>query len=440
VALTASLSTTPGISLAGLDTFVVSRTTEFVASLAAPPSLAPGLGVRGVLPAQALWAARADEWFTGKFTVPPENIQPASLDLRLGEHAYALNCSFLPDTRTSVADKLESAKLVQGEPIDLTKGHVLERDRPYLIPLMEELRLPDFVSGRTNPKSSTGRLDIFTRVITDRNPRFDEIANGYTGKLYLEVVPRSFSIRVETGLCLNQLRLSIGDATPELTIYDIHQQSPLLFDTGPLDADRLPVDDGLFMSVGLRDEVPGYRAKKTSPLLDLSRIGYYEVDDFWEPIRVDRDGRSVLEPDDFYLLISDERVIVPPDLACEMAPYDATAGELRTHYAGFFDPGFGYDPEGVVQGARAVLEVRARDVPFMIEHGQRICKLTFERMLEPPLQLYGEEIGSSYQYQEITLSKHFKQHRDRPERQLTLAFPAPGAWDQYLASKAASST
>jgi dCTP deaminase len=422
----------------------VTRTTDIRDSLAPrvaadwPFGISPDL--HGVLPDQALFAVKGEEWITGRYSIPRENIQPASIDLRLGELAYPLNCSFLPDSNTAVEEKLQAGRLVQGEPIDLTKGAVLERNRPYLIPLLEELRLPEFMRGRTNPKSSTGRLDIFTRVITDRMPQFDEIVHGYAGKLYLEVVPRSFSIKVETGLTLNQLRLSIGNRKPDLTIYDINQQWPLLFDdiSSPLEVDPIGAADGLFLSVGLGDEVPGYKAKRTSPLLDLSLIGHYDVDDFWEPIQVDRSGRVVLEPEEFYLLISRERVAIPPDFACEMAAYDPSAGELRTHYAGFFDPGFGFDPTGAIRGARAVLEVRARDVPFMIEHGQRICRLTFERMQRPPLQAYGEEIGSSYQYQEITLSKHFKMHRERPERQLRLGFPPSGAWEQYLASAQAA--
>jgi dCTP deaminase len=394
------------------------------------------------LPSQALVAARADELITGRFTIPPKNIQPASLDLRLGEQAFALDCSFLPDSRTTVEEKLRLAKLVQGSPIDLTNGARLERNRPYLIPLMEELRLPDELAGRTNPKSSTGRLDIFTRVITDGWARFDEIHNGYCGKLYLEVVPRSFPIVVYPELCLNQLRLFIGDPRPNgLTIYDLHDQSPLLFeDATALPRDRLDVAfDGLFLTLDLDGDSPGYKAKRTTPLLDLSREGEYEVEDFWEPLKPAPDRRVVLEPEEFYLLISREKVSVPPQLAAEMAAYDPTAGELRTHYAGFFDPGFGYDPSGAFPGSRAVLEVRARDVPFMIEHGQRICKLTFERMLEPPERLYGDAIGSSYQYQGITLSKHFNTHGERPARQLQLALPSPGAWDQYLASAAAMS-
>jgi dCTP deaminase len=290
---------------------------------------------------------------------------------------------------------------------------------------MEELHLPDDARGKTNPKSSTGRLDIFTRVISDKNYRFDEIRHGYRGKLFLEIVPRSFSVKVYPELTLNQLRLaSAGDARcDDERIFGLHDRSPLLFKAGtPLEPDDLAIADGLFLSVDLKHEgLLGYRARKNSPLIDLSRVGEYEVEDFWDVVQPDRGDRFILDPEEFYLLLSAESVSIPPNLAAEMTAYDPTAGELRTHYAGFFDPGFGYDSTGEAAGARAVLEVRARDVPFMIEHGQRICKLTFEAMLEEPDMLYGEEIGSSYQYQELTLSKHFKKHRQRPARQLRLA-------------------
>jgi dCTP deaminase len=405
-------------------------TTDVVESAEGEPADA-GVAT-GVYPSQLLRRAIADEWIGGRFKNPLTNVQPASYDLRLGDRAYALRCSFLPDANTLVEDKL--AGLSEGEPIDLSKGAILERDRPYLIPLMEELHLPDEVRGRANPKSSTGRLDIFTRVLTDKNYRFDDIRNGYGGKLYIEVVPRSFSVKVYPELSLNQLRLAAGgDARcSDKRIFEIHDSTPLLFgDSGPFSSDDLAVTDGLFLSVDLKHEgLLGYRARKNTSSIDLSRVGEYEVEDFWEAVQPVGGGpRCILDPDDFYLLLSAERVSIPPTLAAEMAAYDPSAGELRTHYAGFFDPGFGFDPIGTTAGARAVLEVRARDVPFMVEHGQRICKLTFEEMLDEPDMLYGEEIGSSYQYQELTLSKHFKKHLHRPgERQLTLAAAAPQAW------------
>jgi dCTP deaminase len=324
--------------------------------------------------------------------------------------AYRLRCSFLPETDT-VADKL--ADLAMGE-LDLRDGAVLEQNRPYLIPLQERLALPDGLAAKANPKSSTGRLDLFTRVITDRSFKFDEIPPGYRGTLYLEVVSRSFTVKARTGLSLNQLRLVTG--RPACTDDDIRRQhadrSPLLwFGDAPVPDDELAISRGLLLSLDLSgtDGTPivGYRAKKNSQLIDLSRIGAYDADEFWEPVTADRRRRIVLEPEEFYLLLSREGVSVPPHLAAEMTAYDPTSGELRTHYAGFFDPGFGYQAGPGGPGSRAALEVRAHDVPFMVEHGQRVCTLTYERMLAPPEVLYGAT-SSHYQFQTQALSKHFR--------------------------------
>jgi dCTP deaminase len=353
----------------------------------------------GILPSQALAQAVRDGWIRAAASpVPP--------DLRLGEVAHRLRCSFLPEGDATVEEKLEGLTL---ESVDLSGGAVLERNRPYLIPLLEELELPPGLRGRANPKSSTGRLDVFTRVITDRGARFDEIRPGYRGRMYLEVVTRSFAVRVEPGLSLNQLRLARGDARiADAEIVALHREEPLLFDGGrPVPAGELAVADGLFLRLDLTGaDGVGYKARRNAGLLDLSRIGAYETADFWEPVRAEAGRRVILEPEEFYLLLSSEGVRIPPGLAAEMTAYDPTAGELRTHYAGFFDPGFGHGPERA--GTRAVLEVRAHDVPFMVEHGQRVCKLGFERMSEPPDLLYGREIGSSYQDQELTVSKHFR--------------------------------
>jgi len=372
----------------------------------------PGQGgrLRGVLPRQGLQRAVDDEWISsGDYRIPPSGVQPASLDLRLGEHAWALRCSFLPDVHSTVEDRIDDLAL---ERIWIRDGATLERDRPYLIPLVEELHLPAHVRGRANPKSSTGRLDVFTRVLTDRNSRFDEIAPGYQGKLYLEVVPRSFAVKVEKLLSLNQLRLAVGDPRiADAALRRVHGDSPLLYmDSDPLPPAELMLSDGLFLSVDLSgpaDRVVGYRAKRNSHRLDMSKLAHYEWRDYWEPVFPERGGRIVLDPEVFYLLLSAERVCVPPEYAAEMMAYDPTAGELRTHYAGFFDPGFGFDKTGRDFGTRAALEVRARDVPFMVEHRQAICKLAFEEMLELPDKLYGEEVGSSYQGQRTMLSKHF---------------------------------
>jgi len=365
----------------------------------------------GVLPDEYLRAAIAEGVIdAGRFKIPASNIQPASLDLRLGEVAHRIRCSFLPH-RDSVETGLKD--LVVDE-LDLRNdGVVLETGRPYLIPLKEALNLPAGIRGKANPKSSTGRADVFTRVITDGSDRFDEIADGYSGKLYLEVVPLSFPVRVREDLTLNQLRLAVGRA--ELSDADLrafHILDPILFaDGAPVPAERLALANGLFLGLDLRPNSVGrvgYRARGSAPLLDLTRIGEADPEQFWEPVKPEIGNRIVLTPKDFYLLMSYEAVRIPSSLAAEMTAYDPTSGELRTHYAGFFDPGFGVDPGGQVRGSTAALEVRAHDVPFMIEHRQGVCKLTFERMLTEPSALYGQGIGSNYQNQTETLGKHFR--------------------------------
>ena len=333
---------------------------------------------RGVLPSQALNQAIEAEWVSsGEYRIRPEAVQPASIDLRLGDFAWALRCSFLPDVDSTVEEKIDGLAFQR---VDLRDGAVLERDRPYLVPLIEELNLPEDVRAKANPKSSTGRLDVFTRVITDRHHRFDDIRAGYRGKLYLEIVPRSFAIQVKTGLSLNQLRLARGDVRlSDDEIRELQDEFPLLYlDSHALRQSELAVSDGLFLSLDLSgptDRVVGYRAKKNSLPVDLSRIRAYRWTDYWDPVYPEPGGRVVLEPEIFYLLLSAEGVCIPPQIAAEMMAYDPTAGELRTHYAGFFDPGFGYDPEGGRHGSRAALEVRARDVSFMVEHRQPVCKL-----------------------------------------------------------------
>lgn len=376
---------------------------------------APNEEIPGILPRQGLVEALSRGWITSdKYFIPPSSIQPASIDLRLGGRAWALRCSFLPDSGSTVMDRVDD--LAQEE-LDLRDGAQLERDRPYLVELVEQIRLPDEVRAKANPKSSTGRLDVFTRVITDGNHRFDEIPAGYSGKLYLEVVPRSFAVRVNELLSLNQLRLAVGDArVSDAALRAIHDDVPLLYrespgsNPEPVPTREIAIADGLFLSLDLkgpRRRIVGYRAKRHSHRVDMSQIRQYDWRDYWEPVNPERGGRIVLDPEVFYLLLSAERVCVPPDYAAEMMAYDPTAGELRTHYAGFFDPGFGYDGAEHSWGSKAALEVRARDVPFMVEDGQPICKLAFERMIERPDRLYGDDVGSNYQGQETMLSKHF---------------------------------
>jgi len=342
--------------------------------------------------------------------IPAGNIQPASLDLRLGPVAFPLQCSFLPG-REPVAQRMRG--LLMGE-VDLRgDGGELEIGRPYLIPLQETLLLPPGMRAKANPKSSTGRADVFTRVITDHSYRFDEIAPGYQGGLHLEVVPLSFRVRVRENLSLNQLRVSVGRAAlGDEELVQAHAATPLLYEHGlPVPVGDLAVANGLFLGVNLRGDRArqiGYRAQSAAPLLDMTRTRTARIDAYWEKIQPAFPNRVILERKRFYLLMSNEAVRIPPQLAAEMTAYDPTSGELRTHYAGFFDPGFGYDRGGSFSGSTAALEVRAHDVDFMIEHGQRVCKLTFERMVEEPSLLYGETIGSNYQRQTETLGKHFK--------------------------------
>jgi dCTP deaminase len=375
------------------------------------PSLGLPNDAVGVLPSQSLEKAVALGFIDGgRYRIPQSSFQPASLDLRLGDVAHRMRCSFLPDRR-EVAVKLK--EYAEDElPLD-RGGAVLETNRPYLIPLIEQLQLPDDIRGKANPKSSTGRLDVFTRVITDGGSRFDEIRPGYQGPLYLEVVPLSFAVKVKEELALNQLRLSVGGARlTDDEIRELHEREPILYRAGrPVPDAELVTSDGLFLSLDLRGDSSGrvgYRGRENARVLDMARTEAYDWQDYWDPVLREDGDRIVLAPERFYLLLSEEAVRIPPGYAAEMAAYDPTSGELRTHYAGFFDPGFGFDLADTIHGSRAALEVRAHDVPFMIEHGQRVCKLSFERMAQAPTRLYGESIGSNYQGQTDTLGKHFR--------------------------------
>ncbi len=368
-------------------------------------------GGMGVLPNQYL--AKAVEAGMIKSLgsdIPHQSIQPASLDLRLGPVAYRVRCSFLPTSQT-VQRRMKG--LVLDEFSLSGKGAVLAPGLPYLIPLKERLDLPADIRGRANPKSSTGRADVFTRVITDYSYRFDEITAGYKGGLYLEVVPLSFPVLVREDLSLNQLRLSVGHTElSDEEINKFHMRQPILFERGAdVPPEKLDLSGGLFLGLDLKGDPTGdvgYRARSSPPLLDMTSVHTADPKDYWEPVKRENGRRIVLTPKVFYLLMSYEAVTIPPALAAEMTAYDPTSGELRTHYAGFFDPGFGYDEGDRFKGSTAALEVRAHDVPFMIEHRQPVCKLTFERMLEEPTHLYGKGIGSNYQQQTETLGKHFR--------------------------------
>jgi len=299
--------------------------------------------------------------------------------------------------------------------MDLIEGAVLEPGAVYLIPLMEQLALPSGIRAKSNPRSTTGRLDIFTRVVTDYSDRFDEIEEHYQGPLYLEVLSRSFPVRVTRFMSLCQIRFIRGNSRlSDSDAMHLYEREPLLYEgDAPVTVPEVMIRGGLFLRASLGGisgtDLVGYKAKRNSQLIDLSRLNHYDLFDFWEPVFRDSKGRVILERGEFYLLISKEKVRVLPDYAAEMVAYDQASGELRTHYAGFFDPGFGFGPGGEVMGTVAVLEVRALDAPFMVEDGQRFCRLQLEKMASTPDRVYGvKEMGSSYQFQHLTPSKHFR--------------------------------
>jgi dCTP deaminase len=370
----------------------------------------------GVLTDRDLRAAVRDGAITAPAPFRDDQFQPASLDLRLGPVAYQLRASFLP-YRQTVEQRLSDERVNSDLVIDrvsLEAGATLQRGSVYLVPLCESLALPGGVRGRSNPKSTTGRLDVFTRVITDGTPRFDEIPAGYRGPLYLEVSPQSFPVRVYAGGSLNQLRLLEGPTSMmDAELRALYAERPLLYDDDdrPLPLERVLFNDGLGMGIDLSgrttDGIIGYRAHPNPPAVDLARIGHYDPAEFWEPIKATgRDG-YILEANRFYILVSKERIRVPPEFAAEMVVYDAGAGEIRTHYAGFFDPGFGFG-DGSVLGTKVVMEVRAREVPFMVYDGQTSFKVWFERLRGRPDRVYGVGLASSYQRQTLSLSKQFR--------------------------------
>jgi len=354
----------------------------------------------GVLPSQELRAMIDRGEIAADPPVAEEQIQPSSLDLRLGTEAYRVRASFLAGAGRSVRERLPEFEMHR---IDLTEGAVLEKGCVYVVPLMERLDLPDAVQAIANAKSSTGRLDLLTRTITDGGVEFDRIPAGYSGPLWAEICPRSFSVLVRPGQRLNQIRFRQGQAVlSDDELRALHAADPLV-DTPPL------ISDGLGFSVDLAPKdgtLVGYRAKPHTGVIDLDRIDHYPPAEFWEPIH-SANRQIILDPGAFYILVSREAVTIPPTHAAEMAPYLAMVGEFRVHYAGFFDPGFGHDIAGG-HGSRGVLEVRCHEAPFVLEHGQIVGRLVYERMAEVPDLLYGRGIRSNYQGQGLKLSKHFK--------------------------------
>ncbi|KCV83749.1 2'-deoxycytidine 5'-triphosphate deaminase [Actibacterium atlanticum] len=355
----------------------------------------------GVLPAQAIENMIETGALAGQPAIEAAQVQPASLDLRLGNVAYRVRASFLAGEGRSVADRLSEFEMHQ---IDLTDSAVLEKGCVYVVPLMESLALPQSIQAVANAKSSTGRLDLLTRTITDGGTEFDRIPAGYTGPLYAEICPRSFSVKVRPGMRLNQIRFRSGQAIlDDATLKDLHAKTPLVTG-GPA-----VISEGLGFSVDLepaKGDLVGYRAKPHTGVIDLDLINHYDPADYWEPIHT-KDGQIILDPGAFYILVSREAVCIPPLYAAEMAPYLAMVGEFRVHYAGFFDPGFGHAEAGGA-GARGVLEVRCHEAPFVLEHGQIVGRLVYEKMAQRPTELYGVGIASNYQGQGLKLSKHFR--------------------------------
>ena len=362
----------------------------------------------GILPSQAIRQAIEDGEILAVEPIEEAQIQPASLDLRLGAFAYRMPCSFLPGKDSTVGQKIEAYAMHR---VDLRDGAVLERDCVYLVQLMESLRLPHRTSAMANPKSSTGRLDVFARLITDGGTEFDRVRPGYRGSLWAEVSPRSFSVLVRSGTRLSQLRIKRGSPQwSESALRRLHEQVGLIdaeSDPDLLKRGLLAITVKTEADADSGDDIVGYRAKRNAYLIDFDNVAGYDWQDYWEPIHA-RPGRGiVLDPQDFYILASREAVTVPVDHAAEMLAYDTLVGEFRVHYAGFFDPGFGLAETGG-SGTRAVLEVRTRDVPFLIEDGQVVGRLMYERLTERPDKLYGQGIGSNYQRQGLALSKHFR--------------------------------
>lgn len=341
-------------------------------------------------------------------------IQPASVDLRLGPKAYRIQAGFLPRAGEPVANYMESLSMYE---LDLTKPQIFEKGGVYLVQLEENLALPNHIQGSASPKSSTGRLDIFVRLLLDGVTTYDTVPAGYTGPMYLEISPLTFPIIVRAGDRLSQLRLRQGDVTVSDTeLHAMHKQVPLMRDLyQPLLPNTLPnIGGGLWFSIDLHgaaqaeNPIIGYKAKHHTQPIDLANVGGYSHTKHWEPIRRNDCKPLILYPEEFYIFASREGVCIPPAYAAEMVAYDTRIGEIRVHYAGFFDPGFGYDPVGGVHGTTAVLEVRAHDVPCVLDDAQPIGRFLFEKLLEPSTTLYGSGIASNYAGQGLKLAKQFK--------------------------------
>ena len=381
---------------------------------ATPPGLFPEMTRSeprkiGILPSQEIRELIRNGKIRSRIEIADDQIQPASIDLRLGNIAYQVKASFLP-SESPIGPRIRELQLAE---IDLSKPALLKPLNVFIVPLVESLALPPDVSGKANPKSTTGRLDIFTRLMTESGAEleFEDVPKGYSGDLYVEIVPRTFPIIVRAGTKLNQLRFFRGNPEKDdEQLRDVARRHQLVYyDNG--DTRTIPIiRAGLRISVDLqgseKQTIVAYKAKKKCPAIDLAKVSAYDVAEFWDPVM--SPNKMVLRPGDFYLITSKERVGVPPSYAAEMEPYDPSIGEFRVHYAGFFDPGFGHGVSGEIKGTKAVLEVRAHEVPILLEDGQIIGRLIYHKMAECPDKVYGQAIGSSYQQQGLALSKQFR--------------------------------
>jgi dCTP deaminase len=398
---------------------VIAKTTNSTAKLGSLPTERRS-DYTGILPSQGIKDMLNGNEIKTVMNLEHDQVQPASIDLRLGDYAYPVVTSFLPGKGVKVLEKMKQIDARFDDfKIDLRNGAVLEKGRIYVIPLMEAINLKSEVAAFANPKSSTGRLDILTRLIADEATDFDQVRVGYKGELYIEVAPRSFSVVVKTGTRLNQLRFrrTRGEEAKAITASEWKN----LLDTGQIvsfsdrETNARSIKKGVLpFTVDLEgtskfSDIIGYRSKKNAQRVDLERRDYDPLD-FWEPIYVNKTSSLILDPDEFYILMTKEAIAVPPEYAAEMLPYDTRAGEFRVHYAGFFDPGFGWDTKTNRAGSsRGVLEVRSHEVPFLLEHGQTVGWLRYERMAARPDLLYGQDINSNYQGQSLKLAKQFKQ-------------------------------
>jgi len=369
-------------------------------------------GGPGILPWQEIRNLVRTGRVGASVEIPESQIQPASVDLRLGPISYRVQASFLRGRSATLLTKVHE---LLHSTIDLTvpTPTVLEPGTVYIIPLLERLNLPDDVQGIANPKSTTGRLDIFTRLITECGDEFDHVPKGYSGELYVEVSSRTFPVRVKAGMKLNQLRFVRGNSARlgSGNLRELAKEHCLLYDTAGSPVSE-HIGDGVEITVDLEGDqhsgIVAYKGKGSDRAVELDKVNYYRPADFWEAIPVPDNGRIILQAGGFYLLASKKRVRVPLDHAAEMVAHDPSMGEFRVHYAGFFDPGFGYGANGEIPGTKAVLEVRAYEVPIVLEDDHLVGRLHYYRMAGVPDRVYGASIGSSYQQQGLALSKQFK--------------------------------